>query len=74
MYVREVVRKREFFQRKVVKKIHCCSIKGGIHNLKKVYSVYYFHPDSTWHETWAIITWNSNTNALLVVNFSHRIH
>jgi hypothetical protein len=42
MYVRVMI-----FQREVVRKIHCCCIEGGIYNLKKVYSIYYFHPDST---------------------------
>jgi hypothetical protein len=50
MYVRVMI-----FQREVIRKIHCCCIEGGICNLKKVYSLYYFHPNSIWYETWVIM-------------------
>jgi hypothetical protein len=35
IYVRVTI-----FQKKVVRKFHCCCIRGGIYNLKKVYSLY----------------------------------
>jgi hypothetical protein len=50
MYVRVMI-----FLRGILRKIHCCCIEGGSYNLKKVYSVCYFHLDSTWHESWIII-------------------
>jgi hypothetical protein len=50
MYMRVMI-----FQRGIVKKIHCYYIEGGIYNLKKVHSLYYFHLDYTWHESWIII-------------------
>jgi hypothetical protein len=65
MYVRVMI-----FQRGILRKIHCSCIEGGIYNLKKVYSLYYFHLDSTWHESWIIMKWNSNIDALCDVNLS----
>jgi hypothetical protein len=49
MYVRVMI-----FQKGILRKIHCCCIEGGIYNLKKVYSVHYFHPNSTWNKMWII--------------------
>jgi hypothetical protein len=42
------------FQRLIVRIIHCCYIEGFSYYLKKVYSLCYFHHDSTWHESWII--------------------
>jgi hypothetical protein len=50
MYVRVMI-----FQKRILKKINCYCIEGGIYNLKKVYSMCYFHLDSTLHESWIII-------------------
>jgi hypothetical protein len=59
------------FQREGVRKIHCCCIGGGIYNLKKVYSMHYFHLDSMLHETR-----KSNINGLIDVNLltQMRVH
>jgi hypothetical protein len=50
MYVRVMI-----FLRGILRKIHCCCIEGGNFNLNKVYFLYNFHLDSTWHESWIII-------------------
>jgi hypothetical protein len=59
------------FFKEVLRKIHCYCIHGSIYNLKKVYSLYYFHPHSIWHGTWIL---NSNINALFIVNLSTKRH
>jgi hypothetical protein len=43
MYVKVII-----LQRGIVRKIQCCCIEGGNYNLKKVYSLGYFHLNSTW--------------------------
>jgi hypothetical protein len=45
MYVRIMIFQRGFLRKSIV----------GFYNLKKVYSMCYFHLDSTWHESWIII-------------------
>jgi hypothetical protein len=58
------------FQRRIIRKIHCCCMEGGVYDLKKVYSLHYFHPIFTWHKTWIIMRWNFNVDALIVVKLS----
>jgi hypothetical protein len=47
------------FQRRIIKIIHCYCIEGCIYNLKRIYSLWYFHQYSTWLKSWIIKKWIS---------------